>query len=151
MTMKKSLIIFLRCIPMLIVMAVIFNFSSSDGEESGSLSLEIAKAFSRGLSYVRLDVSPQTLHLPIRKMAHMTEYAILAMTVMLAIGRVKHRVVFAILISVLYAASDELHQTFVSMRCGTVYDVLIDSVGVLIGIAVYLIINHRLHKEVKGK
>jgi VanZ family protein len=38
---------------------------------------------------------------------------------------------------VLYAASDEIHQTFVSGRHGTPIDVAIDAVGVAIGIAVW--------------
>ncbi len=46
--------------------------------------------------------------------------------------------------SALYAASDEFHQTFVPGRCGTPTDVLIDSAGAIVGIAISYIIIYRL-------
>ena len=68
----------------------------------------------------------------LRKCAHVTEYAILGFLLLRAIGRELP----ALLIGVLYAASDELHQHFVHGRHASPVDVLIDSVGLLIGIFV---------------
>ena len=68
----------------------------------------------------------------LRKCAHVTEYAILGFLLLRAIGRE----VPALLLGVLYAASDELHQHFVHGRHASPIDVLIDSVGLLIGIFV---------------
>lgn len=46
--------------------------------------------------------------------------------------------IYAIIFSVLYAASDEYHQVFVSGRVGSPMDVLIDSVGIVItGVGVW--------------
>ena len=47
-----------------------------------------------------------------------------------AIGRPQ----LAILAGALYAASDEIHQSFVRGRHGAWYDVVIDTVGVTIGV-----------------
>ena len=66
----------------------------------------------------------------LRKCAHVTEYAVLAFLLARAIGRAAP----AFLLGVLYAASDEFHQSFVSGRHASPIDVAIDSVGLLIGI-----------------
>ncbi len=72
-----------------------------------------------------------TWDLVLRKLAHMTEYAVLAALLARALGRA----VPAFLLGAAYAASDELHQTFVRGRHGDPVDVAIDSVGLLAGLA----------------
>jgi VanZ family protein len=73
-----------------------------------------------------------TWDLVLRKLAHLTEYAILGALLLRAVGaRVP-----ALVAGVAYAVSDEIHQTFVPGRQGSVLDVLIDSAGVVIGILV---------------
>ena len=71
--------------------------------------------------------------LVLRKLAHTAEYAILGALLVRATGRAWP----AFGLGVLYAASDEIHQTFVSGRHGTPVDVAIDAVGVAIGIALW--------------
>jgi VanZ family protein len=68
----------------------------------------------------------------LRKCAHVTEYAILGFLLLRATGRELP----ALVLGVLYAASDEFHQHFVHGRHASPVDVLIDSVGLLIGIFV---------------
>ena len=74
-----------------------------------------------------------TWDLVLRKLAHATEYAILGALLLRALGRP----VPATLAAVAYAASDELHQHFVSGRHAAPLDLAIDAVGVLAGIAIY--------------
>jgi VanZ family protein len=85
-----------------------------------------------------------TWDLLLRKLAHMTEYAVLAVLLARALsagGRAHDRAApFALGLAVLYAATDEIHQTFVRGRHGRPLDVAIDAVGALIG----LIVWHRL-------
>ena len=64
--------------------------------------------------------------LVLRKIAHTAEYAILGALLVRATGRTG--VAFAL--GVLYAVSDEIHQTFVAGRHGSPLDVAIDAVGV---------------------
>ena len=64
----------------------------------------------------------------LRKIAHVTIFALLWLTV--ARATEWRRPIVAALIAVLYAASDELHQSFVEGRHGTPVDVMIDSAGV---------------------
>jgi VanZ family protein len=68
----------------------------------------------------------------LRKGAHVTEYAILGLLLVRAIGRE----VPTFLLGVGYAITDEIHQHFVSGRHSSPIDVAIDSAGVLIGILV---------------
>ena len=46
-----------------------------------------------------------------------------------------------IVAAALYACSDEFHQTFVPGRAGRVGDVLVDSAGVLLGLALFFLIG----------
>jgi VanZ family protein len=69
----------------------------------------------------------------LRKVAHAGEYAVLGLLLLRAVGRTQ----VALVVGVLYAVSDELHQTFVSGRRGSPVDVAIDAVGVLCGIVLW--------------
>ena len=68
--------------------------------------------------------------LALRKLAHATEFAVLAALLLRAV----RRELPAFLLGVAYAVSDEVHQHFVPGRRGTPLDVLIDSLGVGLGI-----------------
>ena len=71
----------------------------------------------------------------LRKLGHMTEYAVLWLLWWRALG---HRhVAAAVAITLGYAATDEFHQTFVTGRHGTPVDVLIDAAGVAVAAALY--------------
>lgn len=65
----------------------------------------------------------------LRKVAHAAEFAILAALLVRALRRTG----WAIALGIAYAISDEIHQSFVEGRQGTVLDVGIDSVGVVVG------------------
>ncbi|MGI8580434.1 MAG: VanZ family protein [Solirubrobacteraceae bacterium] len=65
-----------------------------------------------------------------RKIVHATEYGVLFLLWIRVLGY--RRAAAAAAICVLYACSDEFHQTFVHGRHGTPVDVLIDSTGVAI-------------------
>jgi VanZ like family len=67
--------------------------------------------------------------LVLRKIAHAAEFAILAALLVRALRRTG----WAIAIAVAYAVSDEIHQSFVSGRQGSPWDVGIDAVGVVVG------------------
>ena len=70
----------------------------------------------------------------LRKLAHLGEFAILGALLARALGRAWPGVV----LGSLYAASDELHQTFVVGRVGAPLDWALDTVGVVAGVALFL-------------
>ena len=100
-----------RWLPVLVWAGVIFAFSSIPSLNSGL----------------------GTVDLVLRKGAHMTEYAILAMLLM----RASVSYAWAFALAVVYATSDEVHQLFVRGRHGSPLDVAIDGVGALIGIGLW--------------
>ena len=69
----------------------------------------------------------------LRKCAHATEYAILAVLLL----RATSSYLWAFPLAVIYAGSDELHQSFVRGRHGSPIDVGIDAVGAAIGLAAW--------------
>ncbi len=73
-----------------------------------------------------------TWDLILRKGAHMTEYAILGLLLLRALGRELP----ALAVGIAYAITDELHQHFVRGRHASPIDVLIDTLGLTIGIFV---------------
>jgi len=71
----------------------------------------------------------------VKKGGHMLGYGLLAVSYWYAFGWDKRKRPLAWLLAVLYAVTDEFHQSFVSGRHPSMWDVLIfDSLGALIGL-----------------
>ena len=134
-------------LPAVLLMCIIFSFSSQTGEESAGLSYEISsRLVDIGQSITGEQLSPQeremrieAIHTPVRKAAHMSEYCLLALAFSLPLtvygARGMRRFLLALLLSAAFAASDEFHQSFVGGRGPSVMDVGIDSLGAAIGCA----------------
>ena len=71
--------------------------------------------------------------LVLRKLAHLTEYAVLGALLCRALRRGQA----AIALAAAYAATDEWHQTFVRGRHGSPLDWLIDLAGVVAGVLLF--------------
>jgi len=89
--------------------------------------------------------SPNALawfHFLIRKAGHLTEYAILAALAARAFRNSSHQLLrlhwfkLSLLLAIIYALSDEFHQSFVPSRTASIHDSLIDSVGALIALSI---------------
>src|SRR6266478_8176216 len=83
-----------------------------------------------------------SIHFALRKLGHLIEYGILAVLLWRALrGRLTStgNLVIASLVfmvSAIFAASDELHQSFVPSRTASMRDVAIDIGGAMIGLAI---------------
>jgi VanZ family protein len=73
-----------------------------------------------------------TWDLVLRKLAHLTEYALLGFLLARVVPLVP-----AFALGVAYAATDEWHQTFVEGRSGSPVDWAIDAAGVALGLLVF--------------
>jgi len=139
----------LRFIPAFLWMTVIYLFSDAPAAISTDQSMTVTGRLLGFVGrFITIDVYTQAylivlLEPFIRKAAHMTEYAILFFFVMLSSGVfIKdrgRRILVSWGICLLYAASDEFHQTFVSGRAGMVKDVVIDMLGVMLASLIYLL------------
>lgn len=109
---------------------------SFSGERSGS---HLRMLF----ALLELDVSPEafrTIHLALRKTAHLVEYCLLGVLVLRALAATRENLTrfqlsaLSVLISAAYAFSDEFHQMFVNGRGPSVVDWTIDTVGATLGV-----------------
>jgi VanZ family protein len=123
-------------VPLLTWMAVIF-FASGDAASFNHSSRLIAPV----VHWLFPGISPDALHsivVIVRKTAHVTEYAILALLLWRCLRNTPgthpsdwpHQTALrTLLFIILYASSDEFHQRFVPSRDASVRDVVIDTAG----------------------
>lgn len=128
-------------IAVVIWMLVIF-LASSDAMSAEHTSRYLVPL----LRWLKPDISAgsiETIHFFVRKAAHLTEYAILAVLLWRAVhhttklGRrlwVEAAVVTGA--AVLFAAADEFHQSFVPSRGASPRDVMIDTCGVIVAVII---------------
>jgi VanZ family protein len=128
-------------LPVILWMTLIFGASTNLGAPKNTS--RFIGPFLRWLAPTISDESIGKVQFGIRKTSHAVEYAILS----LLIWRARRKAVspgargwswreagIAILISAIYAATDELHQQFVPTRQGSIWDVLLDTSGAALGI-----------------
>lgn len=143
---SKKIIKTISWILVLLHLGLIFYFSSEPAVESEEISTNVTEIVTQIVQRVtpkkESDLDIESLHHLIRKNAHFFLYLVLGVLVMNAMRRSgvygSKGIILTILICVLYAISDEFHQTFVLGRSGEVRDVIIDSAGVIVGILEYL-------------
>lgn len=90
---------------------------------------------------------PDFWDLVLRKFAHAGEYAVLAVLTVWALKDTKNAFIAAGLLVVLYAASDEFHQSFVPGRFAALLDFGIDVVGGAIGLLAYFLATKGVNKK----
>ena len=155
----KSVMKLLTWVPPIIIAMFIFGFSSQNAEQSSGLSSRAATAIIHlaGNSHI-VNVNAgneaqfiENLQYPIRKCAHMTEYMIFTLSVVLAlyVWNIKNKwlYIIAFAVSVIFASTDEFHQLFVPGRSGMVIDVLIDSIGAAIGLFIVWGVRRKIRKR----
>lgn len=130
---------------MLLWMFLIFLMSSFDATESANQSNFIVNIITDIFKIENIEL----LSLIIRKLAHFTEYLILGfLTInMLNKNDISKKYLISILICIIYATSDEIHQIFVPGRACQIRDVLIDSIGSITGVYLYKLINTKILKN----
>lgn len=155
--------IIIRTITFMLTIATcitIFKFSSEDsGKSTGTSDFVIeciinSNPFTKDLDSAEKESIKENIKMPIRKLAHFSIYTVLGITNMChmstySIVRYK-RIGCSLIIGMLYAISDEIHQLFVPGRSGQMTDVLIDTIGVLFGICIVLLGQNIIRKNRKN-
>lgn len=132
-------------------MAIIFYFSAQPADTSshlsGGFSEKVVSGYSKvvGNHWTKKEILDYAsiIEYPIRKLAHMSEYALLSLLIFFATKQILERKgkeisfkragVFAIVGSAIYAITDEVHQYFVPGRSCRMFDVGVDTFGAVIG------------------
>lgn len=91
-----------------------------------------------------------TAQFVIRKSAHMFSYAILAIFWFMSIydGKsIKKTFITSLVITFIYACTDEVHQLFIPGRSGEIRDVLVDSTGAIIGLFIVVLVTKFINNK----
>ncbi len=122
-------------------MISIFTFSSDTGSSSSKKSRFLVNIVVSITNKKCSEEEIETITFVIRKLAHFTIYFVLGFLLISLFREYliidKRIFIIMILLCMMYACSDEIHQLFVSDRSGEVRDVLIDTVGSTIGLVTY--------------
>jgi len=141
-------------VPAAIWMGVIFAMSAMPGDLSGEQSGMLMRMLLSAISFLLGEetaaaIPPDTLHLIIRKGAHMAEYAVLFCLYhrALRIEGAKRPGLYALILCALYAATDEWHQSFVAGRGPGLADVGVDTLGAGIAWGITALYSRAKKKE----
>lgn len=148
-------------LPAFCLMIMIFSFSSKTADKSDQSSTMIAdrilsvyeniadQQLEEGVRVERIGVIDHV----VRKSAHFTEY------LLLAVAFVFHFIlwrktgwklfIWSVGLTSFYAATDEFHQLFVNGRSAQVRDILIDTMGAMIGFLVFCLFRKCFTKNKK--
>lgn len=133
---KKKYFLYLLLV---IWLGIIFFFSSQPGEvslkQSDTIIYKITDIVSKKDEETKKHLSIKWTFL-VRKTAHFLEYFVLGLIIYLVldIRGIKYLQITAIILALLFASLDEIHQLFVVGRTAKVFDVFIDSIGATVAI-----------------
>lgn len=129
----------IRYVPVVTIMIIIFMFSNQPADDSTKVSDSFILSIAHLLN---LNIIPDDniTHI-VRKSAHFTIYLLLGLAVINLIITYRQKmaktIIISIIVCLLYAISDEIHQMFIPGRSAEIIDICIDTLGATIGIILY--------------
>jgi VanZ family protein len=159
--MKKNIIRIILILLLAITFIVIFNFSNEDSIKSGNTSKKITNEITKNIDSIqKLDKVEKTKELDriesiIRKIAHFSLYTLVGILLMAICSTYNLneiiRIIISLLSGIVYAISDEIHQMFIAGRTAKPTDVFIDTLGVILGIVITMLILKIVSNRNKSK
>ena len=136
----------------IITCIIIFIFSSQNGEKSGLTSRGFVRkiveitGITNDLNEEEKEEVIENCQFVVRKLAHFSIYAILGINILGFVNtyknfKFKSQIEITLFSGFLYAVSDGFHQMFSGGRTTSPKDVCIDTLGVLFGIGIFLLIK----------
>lgn len=144
-------------------MIIVFWFSSQIGDDSqvtsGNTIRKIITFINNDIDKLKLEEIVEILQPIVRKLAHFTLYTLGGILIFNLFNSFKlknrEKIGYSLLVGALYAITDEVHQLFVLGRSGMIKDVFIDTLGIITGVIVCIIIfrivNIIINKMIKIK
>ena len=148
-SLKKIIIILCLC-----WMGLIFFMSSNNGKISHQESnkmINVVKSIQAKLQIKdeNKTINENKLDYVVRKSAHTFIYMMLAVLVSSIFfvfnKKGKNTIVYILFICLLFAVTDEFHQSFVPQRTSLVSDILFDFAGSLIGLALFYLAYYQIY------
>ena len=139
-------------LPVLIWLGLIFVGSTDalSAEQTSRFLVPFLRWFDPQISGATI----AAIQLIIRKLGHITEYAILAMLLWRGLRRGTHLQAkmsilfsFAWLTAAIFAVTDEFHQSFVPSRTASPNDVIIDICGAVVGLVICMVFAARANRK----
>ena len=126
-------------------MLIIFTFSNANSTKSTNTSDKVIDIGINIVDSIRNEKTEnkelliEKLTIIVRKIAHFLEYLILGILMYRVVSDYtnKNVLILSILLCILYPTTDEIHQIFINGRDGNIKDVLVDSIGIIIGCLIY--------------
>lgn len=147
--LKKRMYLFL----IFIWMISVFAFSGQGGTESSGTSRKVTEFVVQVISDKSKEENREciaNLDKIIRKLAHYTIYTIGGIVIYHYANTTdkgkKTKILGSIAFGACYAITDEIHQYFVPGRSARLFDVGIDTLGVITGVFIYLVIIYSIQK-----
>lgn len=164
--MKKSIKIIVLSIIAIIWMVLIFKLSSMTSNNSNGKSkniigifiedtLDITNEYGITSSYpteAKLKKASNLINAPLRKVMHASVYFVLAFFIMILLNIIfEHKkyaltIIITAIICLVFATTDEFHQTFVNGRTGQILDVIIDFIGSVVSM-IFFSSYHIIYKS----
>ena len=137
----------LRLISCSVVVAAIFYLSNQPASQSGAMSLVLTENILLLVEKILpgMDLTANGIHNSLRKTAHFFIFLLLGLLMMSLVKSMEIRsitaAVVALGICMVLAVLDETHQYFIEGRSAEMRDVVIDSLGAVVGIALYSVLR----------
>ncbi len=140
--------------------SIIFGFSSQDSEKSSGISRKVTEIITNPIKSIQEKPQQEKeqilsrIESVVRKIAHFSIYTVVGFLLMALFSTYKleemNRFSYSLIIGVIYASSDEIHQCFTPGRGPQITDVIIDTMGVLLGILLVILVI-KIYKKIVSK
>lgn len=157
--MKINIVKIILIVLLILTCFQIFRFSNQNGTESKGISRKITIAITKNIKKIQeLSESEKQVALDktekiVRKLAHFSIYTVVGILMMslMSIYKIKevNKVCISLIVGMLYACTDEIHQIFIPERTALITDVLIDTLGVGTGIILVILVSKLIKKMKK--
>lgn len=161
MTNKRKTFLVLNIFLVLLWCGFIFYLSGETAPQSRSQSKPLAEGIVKKVEEIQKKHSPPPVlkkkidkfENSLRDAAHSGCYFVLSLLLINLLYLLKMKklkaIFLTIIISMLYALSDEIHQLFVPGRAFQLIDMALDFVGVVLAISIYLLLFNMILKKKK--
>ena len=148
--MKINIVRVILIIALIGTFSIIFGFSNQDSKTSGGISQKVTEFIIKFIPSIQQTEENQReeiidrIESVIRKIAHFSIYTLVGFLLMSLMSTYKMKEIdqigTSLIIGVIYASTDEIHQAFIPGRGPQITDVMLDSLGVLTGIFIAILL-----------